>query len=227
MTDDLHTAAIESPPDPASRFRFGKAFRAIGASIFINAVVPYLIYRALEPQFPQGSINPLLASTVFPLLALVFGLAIRRSLDYVAIISLTEILISIIVVVVARDVRLALVARALQGTLTGLFFLATVAINRPLLFYVARQFVAANSPQSSMEFERANRVDQGKTFSRLTTLWGAGTILVSLVNIALAATVAPANYLLISPILNIGVNVIMIVFTVRYSTVRFTRAARR
>ncbi len=209
------------------KFSWPRAARSIAASIVLNAVCPFLIFRALTPLYPDGDLTPLLASTVFPVFGLVFGAIRARLLDTIALISLVEIGITIAVTLAARDIRFALVARALQGTLTGLFFLFTAAINRPLLYYVARQFVAASSPQAMEGFELAQARDGGRTFKRLTVAWGLGTILVSVVNVVLAATASPANYLLISPILGIGTNVILIAITIRYSSSRLRAAALR
>jgi hypothetical protein len=201
---------------------------AVAASIFVNAVVPYLTYRALEPLYPPGSLTPLLAATIFPFLALSFGLFRKRSVDAVAVISLVEITVTILVTVAASDVRLALIARALQGTLTGLFFLATIVIRRPLLYYVARQFVAANAPTIVSGFDASNQLDRGQTFSRLTGVWGVGTILISVLNLWIAQNAQPETYLLLAPTIGIGGNVAMIAFTIRYASTRFrTLAARR
>lgn len=222
---DLRNTTAQTPDSNAARFSWPRAIRAIATSIVINAVCPYLIYRALAPLYPAGDLTPLLASTIFPLFGLVFGAIRTRVLDTIALISLVEILISIAVTLAARDIRLALIARALQGTLTGLFFLFTAMIGRPLLYYVARQFVLASSPQAADGFNTAQARDGGRTFKRLTIAWGIGTMLVSIVNVVLAVTVSPADYLLVSPILGIGTNVILIAITIRYSSTRLRAAA--
>lgn len=223
MTDIPPTATELAPPvSPRGGYSAARTFRSIAISIVINAVFPYLIYRGLAPRFPEGSLTPLLASTIFPFLALLVGF-LRRRADAVAIISLVEITISIIVTLVASNVEYALIARALQGTLTGVFFLMTIAVGRPLLYYIARQFIAAGSPAILAGFTVANERDGKRTFKRLTGLWGIGTILVSGANLWLATHVAPANYLLIAPILGVGSNVLMIVITIRYASSRLTR----
>jgi hypothetical protein len=212
-----------SPGSATSGFNRAQTFRSIGLSIVINAVCPYFIYRYLEPRFPPGSIAPLLVSTAFPLLGLMLGMARRRTVDYVAVISLVEISIGIVVALAASNVRLALVARALQGTLTGLFFLATVPIGHPIFYHIARQFVCGATPQIAGGFERAHQLDQGHTFRVVTVVWGIATILVSFTNVALATAVTPATYLLAAPVVGIGSNIALMVWTIRYSTRRFMR----
>jgi hypothetical protein len=224
MTDIPPTATDVAPPVSAEGgYSAVRTFFSITISIVINAVLPYLIYRWLEPRFPAGSLTPLLASTVFPFLALLMSFARRRA-DIIAIISLVEITISIVVTLVSSNVEYALIARALQGTLTGVFFLFTILIGRPLLYYVARQFIAAGSPAVLEGFDAANQRDGLMTFRRLTALWGAGTILSSVANVWLATHVAPANYLLISPIIGVGSNVVMIAITIRYASARLRKA---
>ena len=221
MSDPSHPAAAQ--PEPGG-FSLARTLAAVAISIVVNAVLPFVIYRTLAPHYPSDSLAPLLASTVFPLVALGIGL-LRRRADTIAIISLVEIAISIVVTLIAADVRLALIARALQGTLTGLFFLATTWVKRPLLYYVARQFVTANSPAVIHGFDECNRIDRGRTFARLTVVWAVGTIIVSLVNLALAERADPATYLLVAPIFGIACNVAMIAFTIRYASTRFRRIA--
>lgn len=225
MSETSSQAADLDTPQPVTEpgFRVAGMLRSIGGSIVINAVFPYIIYRVLEPQFPPHSLTPLLASTVFPFLGLTIGLVRKKTVDAIAIISLVEITISIIVTLVASSVTLALVARALQGTLTGVFFIGTALAGKPIIYYIARQFAATNNPARLEGFERANQLDGGRTFRQMTTLWGVAGILISFINIALALNVKPADYLLIAPIIGIGSNVILIGWTIRFSMTRLMR----
>ena len=219
---DLRQATMSNAPEmPNANFNWPRAFGSIAFSVVINAVCPYLIYRALAPHYPANSVTPLLVSTVFPLFGLAIGISRQRMVDVISIISLVEIAISVAVTLVAADVRLALIARALQGTLTGVFFLLTVPVNRPLLYYFARQFMRASPPVVFAGFEERVRRDGLKTFRQLTVLWGLAVMLASVGNLALALTVSPADYLLYSPILGIGTNVVMIGWTVRTARKRF------
>ena len=219
------STATEAPSSGSatSGYNRAQAFRSIGLSILINAVCPYIIYRYLEPKFAPGSIAPLLVSTAFPLFGLMLGMARRRTADYIAVISLVEISIGIVVALAASNVRLALIARALQGTLTGLFFLATIPIGHPIFYYFARQFVSSATPQIVGGFEMAHQLDQGHTFRVVTVVWGIATILVSFTNVALATAVTPATYLFAAPVVGIGSNVVLVVWTIRYSSGRFMR----
>jgi hypothetical protein len=216
-------ADVAAPVNPKSGFSGPQAFRSIGLSIVVNAICPYFIYRYLEPKFPSGSLTPLVVSTAFPLFGLMLGLTRRRTVDYIAVISLVEISIGIVVTLVASNVRLALVARALQGTLTGLFFLATIPIGHPIIYYIARQFVATATPEITTGFERAHQLDHGHTFRLLTAVLGIATILISFLNVGLATTVAPPTYLFAAPLVGIGSNVVLIAWTIRYSSRQFRR----
>lgn len=214
------------PPSAQSSFDRAHAVRAIGFSIVVNAVLPYLIYRVLEPRFPADSLTPLVVSTVFPVFGLAFGIIRRKAIDYIAVIVLVEIGITILVTLAASSVRFALEARALQGTLTGLFFLATIPIGHPILYHIARQFVAAGTPEVVAGFEARNRQDHGRTFRRLTAIWGIATIGLSFVNLYLATAVGPATYLLVTPTLGIGMNTTLIAWTIGYASRRFARLSR-
>lgn len=211
---------------PTERFNQAQAIRQIALSLVLNAIVPFAVYRTLQGEFAEGSIMPLLAATLVPAVVIAVGFAVRRSLDAIAAIALGSLLITLVVTIVAADVRFALIARALQGTLTGAFFLSTLLIRRPLLGLIARQFVSVASPYVREKFEMADARDRGRTFHRLTLWWGLLIVGRSLVNLWMAQTLDPATYLLASPILGIGTTAIMVIFTIHYATRRLTRLAK-
>ena len=88
----------EIPPDVAvpapgagGQFDRGAVLRSVGLSLFINGICPYLLYRTLEPHFPEGSLTPLLYASVFPVFGLVFNFIRTRTVDFIAVIALFEI----------------------------------------------------------------------------------------------------------------------------------------
>lgn len=198
-----------------------QAWKPLALSLVVNALIPYLVYRLLETVFAEGSAMPLICSMIVPLAVVIAGLARRRTPDIVALIAFVELAISAIAVLVAADIRMALVARALQGTLTGIFFLVTVLVRRPLIYAIARQFVAAAPPHVRQGFATACERDGGRTFMILTAMWGVVLIVVSIANLWLAQRLAPADFVLASPVLVVGSNVVMVAFTIRFATARF------
>jgi hypothetical protein len=222
----------EIPPDVAvpqpgaqGGFSLAQAARSIGLSIFINGVCPYILYRTLEPHYPEGSLTPLLYASVFPVFGLVFNFIRTRTVDFIAVIALFEITFNIVSASIAPTIRWALIARSLQGLLTATLFITSALIGRPIVYYIARQFAGAGNPERTRGFEAANKADNGRTFFLITLTWGCGIILQSCLSFLLAITLSPANYLLAGQILSLTFNIVLVVWTIRFSTARLSRFA--
>jgi hypothetical protein len=220
----------EIPPDialpaqqPGGGFNLAQTVRSVGLSLFINGICPYILYRALVPHYPPGSLTPLLYASIFPLLGLVFNFIRTRTVDFIALIALFEISFNIISASLAPTIRLALEARSLQGLITATVFIGSALIGRPFFFYVARQFFAAGDPVRAAGFEAANKADGGRTFFLITITWGIGIIVMTAINFTLAMTLAPADYLLVSQILSLAFNISLIAWTIRFSRIRLSR----
>jgi hypothetical protein len=223
MTDlETETTALTQVAAGQSGFSRGDAFRAFGLSFFINGICPYLLYRYLEPKFPEGSLLPLLYASVFPLLGLAYGIVRKRMVDFIALIALFEISVNVTATLVASNIRYALVARSLTGFLTGTAFLVSVLIGRPIIHYIARQFAAGSDPARLQGFEAVTRAEGGSTFRIATLVWAFGIYGLSLVNVSLALNLAPANYLLVSQITSMTVNIALIVWSIRFSRRRLS-----
>ena len=224
MTD----AAPETPELPTvgeagAVFNPLHALRSIGLSIFINGVCPYILYRVLAPHYRPGSVIPLVYASIFPLLGLVLGHIRTRMIDFIAVIALFEISYNIATALAASNVHWAIVLRSMEGYVVATIFLALTLIGHPPIFYIARQFVGAGNPAIREGFIAANVADKGRTFRIASLVWVVGILLQTSLNLTLALTVTPANYLLIAQFLNTGVNVVLVAWTIRFTTKRLER----
>jgi hypothetical protein len=55
--------------------------------------------------------------------------------------------------------------------------------------------------------------------------WGCGIIVQSCLSFLLAITLSPANYLLAGQFLSLTFNIVLVVWTIRFSTARLSRYA--
>ena len=211
------------PPSASGGTDRAQMFRNIGASLVVSALVPYVVYRLAAPHYPKDSVTPLLFSTIVPALWLAWGLVRKRTVDAIAIIAICEVVVTIAVTLLASSVGWALIARATQGALVGLVFAGSVLIGRPIIYYIARQFAVGMNPERAEGFDRAHTLDKGRTFSIATLVWSAGLILLSAIQVVLAIRLAPANYLLVAPILSVTGNIAMMVWSIRFSIRRLMR----
>ena len=201
----------------------GQMFRNIGVSLVVNAAIPFAIYRLTAPHYPAESVIPLLYATVVPVLWLAWNTIKNRSVDAIAIIAICETIATISVILLAKNVGWALIARALQGSIVGLAFAFSALIGKPVVYYIARQFAVGTSPERAAGFDMAHTLDKGRTFTIATLVWATGLIVVSLISATLAATLPHATYLLVAPVLGIGSTVTLAWWTIRFSTTRLMR----
>ena len=201
-------------------FRPGEALRSFGFSLLVNGVFPFLVYRYLEPKFPHGAIEPLLYASIFPVFGLLFGIIRKRQVDFIALIALFEISLNIGAIFVTPSIRWALVARSLNGLITATVFLVSALIGRPIIFFIARQFVTGGDPDRIRGFNAVNAADRGRTFFIATMVWTVAIYCLSALNAGLALTLEPATYLLVGQITSLTVNISLIVWSIRFSRAR-------
>src|SRR5262249_53666566 len=110
------TAAVQAGYNPAS------ALRSVITSILVNAVAPFAVYKYLAPQFPTGSIMPLLCACALPFAGLLFSLARTRVVDMIAALALFGISYTVATMLLAGEVHMALIYGATQGfVVAGIF----------------------------------------------------------------------------------------------------------
>ncbi len=209
---------VRSNPD-LSRPGLSRAapLRAIGFSLIFNALCPYLLFRFLEPRFPAGSVLPLLYTTIFPIAGFLFGVLRKGMVDAIALIALAGIAIHLTVTILSPDVGTALVLRSFQGTIIGLCFLTSAAIGRPVILYIARQFVVASGPERGALFDLAVAHDRARAFTVVTVIWGITLVIMSGVHIALAIRLTHDEFLLASPILGLVTDLAVLTWSIRYT----------
>jgi hypothetical protein len=201
------------------------AARSIGLSIFINGVCPYILYRMLAPHYPAGSVTPLVYASFFPILGLVLGHIRTRMIDFIAVLALFEISYNIVTALAAPNVHWAIVLRSSEGFIVASVFLGLTLARHPPIFYIARQFVTAGNPARREGFLAAHVADKGRTFTIASLAWVAAILIQTSLNLTLALTITPANYLLSAQFLNTTINVAMVAWTIRFTSRRLERYA--
>jgi hypothetical protein len=225
MSEVLIPAAEEAVLASEQAFDPKTAMRSVGISIFVNGVLPFLLYKILAPHFASGSVMPLLYASVFPVVGLSVGFIRTRVVDAIAIFALFGIIYSVATMLLAGEVRLALILGSTQGFLISGVFFVSALIRRPILFFMVRQFVAGNDPARRVRFVAVDQADGGRTFFIATMVWSVGIALLGAIALGLALTLAPATYLLVNNIVNTAINVILLIWTIRFIRRRLALAA--
>lgn len=225
MSEVLVPAAEEAVVGTEQAFDPKTAMRSVGISIFVNGVLPFALYKILAPHFASGSIMPLLYASVFPVIGLTVGFIRTRVIDAIAIFALFGIVYSVATMLLAGEVRLALILGSTQGFLIAGVFFVSALVRRPILFFIVRQFVAGNDLERRALFAVVDKTDGGRTFFLATIVWAIGIALLGAIALGLALTLSPATYLLVNNVVNTAVNVILLVWTIRFVRGRLALAA--
>lgn len=220
MTD---TPELPTVGEAGASFNPMHALRSVGQSLFVNGVCPYILYRVLQPHYPDGSVIPLVYASVFPLVGLVLGLIRTRMVDFIAVLALFEISYNVATALFASNVHWAVILRSSEGFLVSAGFLFFTLIGHPPIRYIARQFAAGNDPVKLGEFAAADAADKGRTFTIASLAWVVAILFQTSLNLTLAMTLTPANYLLGTQFVNITVNVVMVAWTIRFTSRRLER----
>jgi hypothetical protein len=150
-----------------------------------------------------------------------------RVIDVIACFALFGIVYSVASTLLAGQVRLALIFGSTQAFLIAGLFCASAVMGKPIIFYIVRQFVAGNDTQRRAEFAAVNAADNGRTCFFATMVWSIAIASLGGVALALAITVPPATYLLLNNVINTGVNLLLVIWTIRYMRKHLTAVRTR
>ena len=226
MSDVLSPGAESGASGPQG-FDPKAALRSVAVSLVVNGALPFVLYKILVPYFSPGSVMPLLYASAFPVLWLGFGYVRTRMVDAIALIVLFGIVYSVVATLLAGEVRWAMILGATQNfVIAGAFFVSAL-MGRPVIFFIVRQFVAGNDPARRLRFAAVNEADGGRTFYIATMVWAVGTAALGGLSLLLAVTLAPATYLLVNNFANTAINILLVVWTIRFVRPRLIQVAAR
>jgi hypothetical protein len=200
---------------------FTAALRDLSASLVINALCPYLVYQYLAPQFAAGSMIPLACSSVFPIIGLGVSLVRQRSLDFIAVLALVEVVVGLAAIAVSNTPSQALIGRSLPNAALSVIFLISILINRPIMASITRQFVAGNDAGRRARFDQVATAPDGRhVFKVVTVVWTLALLVKCGVSLWSAESLTPAHFFLVSPAFNYGMDLVLVWWGIGYGYVR-------
>ncbi len=180
-----------------------KVLRA-APEILANFLAPWGVYEALSGRF--GDTNALIASAASPLLLVLYELAKTRRVDAVSVVVVSAILLTVGATFLGGSPRLIQMREAMVTGAVGLFFLVSLVMKRPMIFYLARAMVARATPGGVEAYEQVwARPGVPQVFRMLTLVWGSGLVLQTSVMCWLAWIWPIGRFLLISPFISFGI----------------------
>lgn len=180
----------------------GPNFRRI---LWLDIALPALTVFVLERQ-GAAALAAYAAASLFPLASLVTAWLRQRSIDVVGVAVVFGIACGLVLGLVTADPRFALVRAAPGFVLFGIAALASLATQRPLMFFVARAFAAAGDPARIAAWnQRLVYPRFVAAMRRLTLVWGAGALGASCAGVACAFLLPAQAAVIVEPLVHFGV----------------------
>jgi hypothetical protein len=181
----------------------------------VNFIGPWVAFELVHQRF--GDTNGLIASAVPPLAWSIFELARTRRVDAVSVLVLAGILLTLLATMLGGSPRLLQIRENAVTGLIGVLFLASLGLERPLIYYLARATFARQSADAARQLEAVMARPAGRAFFRHLTLgWGIGLIAQTAVLIWLAFAWPIGRFLLLSPPIGYGMFGLLLVWTFWY-----------
>ncbi len=161
---------------------------------------------------------PLWGSALIPAADLAWELWKRRSIDVVAVISLSQLAAAILVSLVARTPHASMVGHAWQAAGLGLVYAGSAAIGRPLMTPLARQAMAGDDEARRARFDASLKAlpQMRRQMIWISLVWAVALCAETLVRLAILSRTAPATYLLIANVLSWAVPTALGLASLRY-----------
>ena len=205
--------AATAPPPPASGI-----LRGLLPSLVLNAVCPFVLFQVLVSR-GVPTLPALLWTSPFPLAGIAVAWVRSRRLDGIGLISVVLIVLGIATSLISGSIRFFLVKESLGTATFGLICLGSLLLPRPLMFYFGREFSSGGDAARAAWFSGLWQHERFRHGMRLmTAVWGVAYVTEALARVGLALVAPPSLVLLVSPVMAIGVTVVLLLWTMRYSS---------
>ena len=212
----MSAAAVPSTPTRSVR---PLGLKLLAISLLVNLVGPWLIVRVSTPYFSKGSAIPLLLSMLAPFAELIWNYAQRRTVDTIAVIVLSQLVVSLVINLSAHSLQAALIGHALQPLATGLVFAASVLIGRPLMVPLARTALTGNDPDRQARFD-GNMAQRGSSYrqmSYITLCWAGVFAIQTTLQLLLTRELTASSYMLAAGILTFATPALLVWLSLSYA----------
>lgn len=193
---------------PASSGRLGAAWAYVRAhgggfalEVLVNAVLPFVIYTLTDKQL--GDVGALIASSVPPIGWSIVQFVRSRTVDALSLLVVMGIALSLVALWGGGGAKFLQLRENLVTGVIGLVFLGSVAVGRPLIYYLARagmQRRGASGELADFEGLRESPLFR-RTMRVMTLVWGVGLVARTALAAILVFSVPIPTYLALHPIL--------------------------
>jgi hypothetical protein len=186
------------------------------AALLANAILPWVTYRLM---IPHVGVTWALAASALPMLAWIFAMLVRyREFDALSATLVASICISIALIVFDHPTRPLLPREPVIRGIIGVAFLLSLALRRPLIYYLARSTLVREHGERGERLETlwGTRAEFRHALRIMTAVWGVGLILEDLLRTVIVQTWADARAPVLSMSLSYAIYGCLTVWTALY-----------
>lgn len=186
------------------------------AELAVNFLLPWLVYRWAQPHYGQA--GALYASAIPPTAWSIVEFIRLRRVDVLSLFVLAGIVLSILAMILGGGSRALLIRESFVSGLFGVAFLLSLALRRPLIFYLARATVARQAEDGIARLEQAwtERPALRRSLRMMTAAWGAGLTLEMLLRFWLVWHLSVERVLVVSPFVSYAIYGALMLWTLWY-----------
>jgi hypothetical protein len=196
------------------------ALRALygnGWSFLVNVVLPFVGYQVLTSEHVT-TVVALSVVSVFPLAATLVGWVRTRQIDALGVLSLLFIILGIVTSFITGSATFLLLKESALTGIFGLVLLGSLLRERPLAFYLGRQFATGGNPDRIAGWDDLWQYPQFRHTQRIiTAVWGVGWLADALVRIGLAFVLSVTVFMVVSQVMFFGVFIALFMWTMAYA----------
>lgn len=188
----------------------------IGRTVTFNVIAPLVALQILQSE-RVPLIVALVCSSLFPAGEVLYTFLRQRHLDVLGVLSFGMLTLGALTALVGGDIRLALIKESAVSCVFGTLCLVSLVRDRPLMFYLAREFFADGEPTLFDAWERRWSIPPFRHALRhVTAVWGIASFLEAGLRVGLVLVIQPAIMAFVSPGLAVVVTLGLIVWSLRY-----------
>lgn len=199
-------------PEPPGNFSFTQML----PTLVVDVAMPIVAFNVLI-HLGVSTLWALVAGGIFPALNNIRVWVKSRKLEPLGIIVMSFLVIGTAASLISGSVFFALIKESFLTAAFGFICLGSLFAERPLMFYINRQFVAGDDPIRLAWWNGLWEFPNFRAAQRfVTAVWGIVYLLEALLRVGFAILLSPAQVVAISPVMAFGVTIVLIAWTRRY-----------
>jgi intracellular septation protein A len=199
-------------PEPPGNFSFAQML----PTLVIDVAMPIVAFNVLT-HLGVSTLWALVAGGIFPAINNLRVWVRSRRLEPLGIIVMTFLVVGTAASLISGSVFFALIKESFLTATFGFICLGSLLAERPLMFYINRQFVAGDDPVRLEWWNGLWELPNFRAAQRfVTVVWGIAYIIEAAVRVVFALVLSPAEVVAISPVMGFGVTIALIAWTRRY-----------